>query len=102
MRDMVACAEEVVDLLVGEFALKDFVEDYLVGFVGEFEPAWVCEKLVEVFRYIFSDSELFLSEKQGIERCVEFLLEQYNIYLVVWLVDGFCVRGASVIIMIML
>lgn len=61
--DMVARAEEVIDLLVREFTLNDFVEHYLVGFVGEFEPAWVCEKLVKVFHHIFSDGEFFLSEK---------------------------------------
>ena len=47
-------------------------------FVGEFNPTWIVEELVEIFELIFINGQFFLSEKEGIDRRVQFLFEKAN------------------------
>ena len=47
--DVVGGAEEIINLLVGEFVCEDLVCDLIDRRVGEFKPARVGEEFVEVF-----------------------------------------------------
>ena len=82
-------AEEIVDLLVGEFVCEDLVCDLIDGRIGELEPAGVGEKFVEVFEVWFVDDEFFLGEKKGIDGSVELLVKiAAGRVFIIWVVVG--------------
>ena len=58
--NIVGGAEEIIDLLVGEFVCEDLVCDLVDGRVGKLKPARVGEEFVEVFEVWFVDNEFFL------------------------------------------
>ena len=86
---VVGGAEEVVDLLVGEFVCEDLVCDLIDGRIGELKPAGVGEEFVEVFEVWLVDNEFFLGEKKGIDGSVEFLVKvAAGRVFVIWVVVG--------------
>ena len=87
--NMVGGAEEVVDLLVGEFVGEDLVCDLIDGRVGELKPAGVGEEFVEIFEVWFVDDEFFLGEEKGIDGSVELLVKVATGRVsVIWVVVG--------------
>lgn len=87
--NIVSGAEEIVELLVGEFVCKDLVYNLVYGCVGELKPARVGEEFVEVFEVWLVNDEFFLGEKKGIDGSVEFLVKVAGGWIsVIWVVVG--------------
>ena len=87
--DIVGGAEEIINLLVGEFVCEDSVYNLVYGRVCELNPARVGEEFVEVFEVWFVDDEFFLGEKKGIDGGVEFLVKvAAGRVSVIWVVVG--------------
>lgn len=87
--NIVGGAEEIIDLLVGEFVCEDLVCDLIDGCIGELKPARVGEKFIEVFEVWFVDNEFFLGEKKGIDGSVEFLVKvAAGRVSIIWVVVG--------------
>ena len=94
--DVVGGAEEIINLLVGEFVCEDLVCDLIDRRVGEFKPARVGEEFVEVFEVWFVENKFFLSEKKGIDGSVEFLVKvTAGRVSVIWVVVGVVSLGVE-------
>ena len=94
--NIVGSAEEIINLLVGEFVCDDLVCDLIDGRIGKLKPARVGEEFVEVFEVWFVDNEFFLSEKKGIDRSVEFLVKVAAGWVsVIWVVVGVVSLGVE-------
>ena len=76
----VAGAEEIIDLLISELIIDDFVENKLVSIFGKLNPTRIFKQLLEIFVEIFQllliHDKFLLSKKERVDGRMESLLEE--------------------------